>query len=110
MVPRCYKDGRFEQAVGIALESRRLDKLEETVNRSQDRAAILVYALRVCQDLVIHKGFRQEVRLLSMWQRFTPCLANCLSLIPDNPNPCQFYSRLIVRTHSGAALHLHTIP
>ena len=63
---RCYRDGRFEQAVGIALESRRLDKLEETVNQSQDRAATLVYALRVCQELVIHKGFRQEVFSLAL--------------------------------------------
>lgn len=47
--------------MGIALESRRLDKLEETVEQSQDRSGTLVYALKVSQELVVHKGFRQEV-------------------------------------------------
>ena len=32
---RCFRDGQFEQAVGIALECRRLDKLEEAVNRAR---------------------------------------------------------------------------
>lgn len=58
---RCYQDGRFEQAVGVALETRRLDKLEEAIGKSGDTAATLVYALRVCQELVVHRGFRQQV-------------------------------------------------
>jgi hypothetical protein len=59
---RCFSDGQFEQAVGIALETRRLDKLEEAVHRSPDTVAILTYALRVCQDLVVSRDFRFEVR------------------------------------------------
>jgi 26S proteasome regulatory subunit N2 len=58
---RCCQDGQFEQAVGVALEGRRLDKLEEVVGRSTDAAATLGYALRVCQQLVINRDFRQQV-------------------------------------------------
>jgi hypothetical protein len=58
---RCCKDGQFEQAVGVALEGRRLDKLEEVVGRSTNAAATLAYALRVCQQLVINRDFRQQV-------------------------------------------------
>lgn len=58
---RCCQDGQFEQAVGVALEGRRLDKLEEVVSRSSDPAATLAYALRVCQQLVINRDFRQQV-------------------------------------------------
>lgn len=55
-------DGQFEQAVGVALEGRRLDKVEEVVVRSPDTSRTLKYALRVCQELVINKEFRQQVR------------------------------------------------
>lgn len=61
MLCRCCKDGQFEQAVGLALEARRLDKLEEVVARSGQSAATLAYALRVCQQLVINRDFRQQV-------------------------------------------------
>jgi hypothetical protein len=58
---RCFTDGQFEQAIGIALESRRLDKLEEAVRRAADAAATLDYALQVCQRMVINRQFRQQV-------------------------------------------------
>lgn len=31
---RCFSDGQYEQAVGVALESRRLDQLEAAITRS----------------------------------------------------------------------------
>ena len=60
---RCFQDGQYEQAVGIALESRRLDKLEETIRASPNMVKILTYSLQVCQTLVISREFRQEVAL-----------------------------------------------
>ncbi len=48
--------------MGIALESRRLDKLEEVILCSSDIKKTLKYALHVCQSLVIAREFRQEVR------------------------------------------------
>lgn len=61
---RCCEHGQFEQAVGVALEGRRLDKLEEVVQRSSDKPATLGYALRVCQKLVINRDFRQQVGVM----------------------------------------------
>jgi len=55
-------DGQFQQAIGIALESRRLDKLEEAVKRSADPAAQLSYTLRCCQSLVTSRDFRHKAR------------------------------------------------
>jgi 26S proteasome regulatory subunit N2 len=59
---RCFTDGQYQQAIGIALESRRLDKLEEAVVSSGDPPAHLAYALRVCQTLVTSREFRRTVR------------------------------------------------
>ena len=61
---RCFADGQFEQAVGIALEARRLDKLEQTIKSSPDMVKILTYSLQVCQTLVISREFRQQVSLI----------------------------------------------
>jgi len=58
---RCYRDGQFEQAVGIALESRRLDQLEAATKRSPAPVKTLTYALRVSQRLVISRQFREQV-------------------------------------------------
>lgn len=70
----------------MALETHRLDKLEETINNSQDRASILVYALRVCQDLVVHKGFRQEVQPFSFPQSsITYCYSTGFSSFQKRP-------------------------
>jgi len=59
--PRCCEHGQYDQAVGVALEGRRLDKLEQIVMRSSDIPATLAYALRVCQKLVINRDFRRQV-------------------------------------------------
>ena len=63
---RCFRDGQYEQAVGIALEARQLDKLEETIQASPDVVQTLTYALKVSQTLVINREFRQQVGL-SLW-------------------------------------------
>lgn len=63
-VHRCFRDGQYEQAVGIALEARRLDKLEQTIKSSPDMVRILTYSLHVCQTLVISREFRQQVIII----------------------------------------------
>ena len=55
--------------MGIALEARRLDKLEETIKSSPDMVKTLTYSLQVCQTLVINREFREEVRLKWMLSR-----------------------------------------
>jgi 26S proteasome regulatory subunit N2 len=58
---RCCEHGQYEQAVGIAVEARRLDKLEEVVTSSQDLEDTLNYALKVVQALDSDREFRQQV-------------------------------------------------
>ena len=52
--------------MGIALEARQLDKLEETIQASPDIVQTLTYALKVSQTLVINREFRQQVGA-SLW-------------------------------------------
>lgn len=60
MINRCCEHSQYEQAVGIAIEARRLDKLEEVINTSQDLEATLTYATKVVQALDSDREFRQQ--------------------------------------------------
>jgi len=61
MFDRCYKENDFKPALGIALESRRLDKLTESIANAPDVPAMLSYAFKVSISLVSSREFRHEV-------------------------------------------------
>eukprot|EP00878_Enallax_costatus_P016138 GHUV01016927.1.p1 GENE.GHUV01016927.1~~GHUV01016927.1.p1 ORF type:complete len:517 (+),score=185.18 GHUV01016927.1:207-1757(+) len=101
MLNRCCEHGQFEQAVGVALEGRRLDKLEEVVQRSNDVPATLGYALKVCQKLVINRDFRQQVLRLLI-RLYEECdepdyvvICQCLMFLDDAPEVSKILSRLL---------------
>ena len=65
---RCFTDKKFKQAIGIALESRRLDKVKDAIEQSNDQIEeLLGYTFQIAQDIVKSKNFRTDVlRLLLM--------------------------------------------
>jgi len=63
MFQRCYDDGEFKQAIGIALEARRLDIIEQAISKGQ-ASELLAYVLEVSMTLVLNLDFRNEVLLL----------------------------------------------
>lgn len=58
---RCIADGRYQQAVGMAIECRRLDKLEETIIKSDNIQATLSYCTDVSHNFVTSREYRREV-------------------------------------------------
>lgn len=60
MFQRCYADGEFYHAIGVALEAQRVDKLEEIVKQCpiRDRHALFCYVLRVIPSVVSTCAFR----------------------------------------------------
>eukprot|EP01102_Stenamoeba_stenopodia_P013510 TRINITY_DN4394_c0_g1_i1.p1 TRINITY_DN4394_c0_g1~~TRINITY_DN4394_c0_g1_i1.p1 ORF type:complete len:951 (-),score=235.34 TRINITY_DN4394_c0_g1_i1:34-2886(-) len=65
MFDRCFSEGEFKQALGVALESRRLDKIADSIRRSGNIPQMLSYCFDVCMSLVSSRDFRQTVfRLL----------------------------------------------
>uniref|UniRef100_A0A668AUT7 26S proteasome non-ATPase regulatory subunit 1 n=1 Tax=Myripristis murdjan TaxID=586833 RepID=A0A668AUT7_9TELE len=61
MFLRCLDDHKYKQAIGIALETRRLDIFERTILESNDVGGLLAYSLKVCMSLMQNKKFRNEV-------------------------------------------------
>eukprot|EP00271_Cylindrocystis_brebissonii_P005015 TRINITY_DN16971_c0_g1_i1.p1 TRINITY_DN16971_c0_g1~~TRINITY_DN16971_c0_g1_i1.p1 ORF type:complete len:1168 (-),score=279.75 TRINITY_DN16971_c0_g1_i1:370-3873(-) len=64
MLDKCVADGEYRQAIGMALESRRLDKLEEAILKSPDVADHLAYTMEVALAHGSRRDFRQQVLLL----------------------------------------------
>ncbi|CAH0479966.1 unnamed protein product [Peronospora belbahrii] len=61
MFERCYAAGEFRQAMGIALEARRLDQVKECLARSTDVSAALSYCFEICKTIVSNRLFRLKV-------------------------------------------------
>ncbi len=63
---RCYQDQTFAQAMGIALESRRLDKIREVFDQAKQVSStsiseLLTYTFHVCRSILSNRDFRLKV-------------------------------------------------
>lgn len=61
MFNRCFRDGKYKQALGIALEARRLDKVEEALRNAPDLPEMLAYTFKICLDVITNRDFRLTV-------------------------------------------------
>jgi 26S proteasome regulatory subunit N2 len=61
MFARCFAEGEYKQALGVALESRRLDKIREAIDSSGSVPEMLTYGFEVCKSLVTSRDFRHTV-------------------------------------------------
>ena len=61
---RCITDKKYQQAMGIAIECRRLDKLEEAITKSDNVEGTLSYCINVSHSFVNRREYRHEVRLI----------------------------------------------
>ncbi|KAF0930614.1 hypothetical protein E2562_033811 [Oryza meyeriana var. granulata] len=61
MLEKCILDGKYQQAMGMAVECRRLDKLEEAVLRCDNIHGALSYCINLSHQYVNHREYRFEV-------------------------------------------------
>ncbi|KAI8047861.1 armadillo-type protein [Syncephalis plumigaleata] len=60
MFLRCFEDGEYKQAIGVALESQHIDYLKDAITQG-DTPHLLPYVLDVCMTLVQNLEFRNAV-------------------------------------------------
>lgn len=82
MFQRCLDDGQYRQALGLALETRRMDIFEASIMKSDDIPGMLQYAFTVAMSLLQNRGFRSTVlrSLVGLYRGLN---------IPDYVNMCQ---------------------
>jgi len=95
MFERCLEDGQFKQAMGIAIETRRMDVFVDSIKRSKDRDAMLSYAFRVVMTLIQNRSYRNELlrKLIDLYRDIPSAdqepdyvqMVQCLIFL-DDPN------------------------
>ncbi|XP_055937384.1 26S proteasome non-ATPase regulatory subunit 1-like [Argiope bruennichi] len=89
MFQRCFQHGQYNQAVGIALETRRLDIFESAIMQSDDVVEMLSYSFKVTMSLIQNRMYRNQVlqTLVNLYKNLeTPDYVNmcqCLIFIDD---------------------------
>lgn len=79
----------YKQAIGIAIECRRLDIFEQAVRMTTDLSEILSHCTTLCTSVIQHKGLREDVlRLLVRLHSDLDAKMHGISQ-PDYINICQ---------------------
>jgi len=90
MFDNCLEAGKLRQAIGIAIETRRLDIFERAVRLATNLSEMLSYCTTLCTTVIQHKGLREDIlRLLVQLHSNldTKALGNISQ--PDYINICQ---------------------
>jgi 26S proteasome regulatory subunit N2 len=109
MFARCYAEGCYRHALGIALEARRLDKVEEVLQRGPT-AELLPHCFTVSQTLILSRDYRvQVVQLLVKMFNGSDApdylsLCRCLQVLDDAGAVAQILDKLVRGTIEEALL------
>ena len=110
MFERCYADGAFTQAIGLALEARRLDTLEASIRRggaanNGEMLRLLRYTYDVCHTFVTSRDYRCEImRILArlyhgLEQPEYSTVCQCLLYLDEPKEVAAILKSLIASAH-----------
>lgn len=101
MFERCLEHGQFRQAIGIALETRRMDIFEKAIKQADDITKILQYSLRIAMTLIQNRSFRDQVLrvLVTLYKGLEQPdyinMVQCLISLDDAPSTGDVLVKLI---------------
>eukprot|EP00252_Welwitschia_mirabilis_P004380 TRINITY_DN1472_c0_g1_i3.p1 TRINITY_DN1472_c0_g1~~TRINITY_DN1472_c0_g1_i3.p1 ORF type:complete len:1033 (-),score=243.32 TRINITY_DN1472_c0_g1_i3:148-3138(-) len=101
LLDKCVQDGRFQQALGIALECRRMDKLEEAIMKSDNVVGMLSYCINVSQSYILRREYRCEVLtlLVKIYQKLPSpdylSICQCLMFLEDPTSVANILEKLL---------------
>jgi 26S proteasome regulatory subunit N2 len=110
MFERCFTDGSYKQALGIALESMRLDVVENSITQSDDVPEMLRHTFSVAQSTISKRKFRHEVLriIVRLHREAAECdyvsLCQCLQALDDAANVAEILQILV--SSDNEAFHL----
>ncbi|KAM7465935.1 hypothetical protein LguiB_013497 [Lonicera macranthoides] len=110
MLDKCILDGRYQQAIGMAIECRRLDKLEEGITKSDNVHATLSYCLNVSHAFVNRREYRREVLqlLVKVFQKLPSpdylSICQCLMFLDEPEGVANILEKLLRSENKDDAL------
>eukprot|EP00854_Cymbomonas_tetramitiformis_P002915 gene2915-3727_t len=116
MFERCFRDGQYRQAIGIALETRRLDKLKEAILMCEDINEVLSYTLKASLKLITSREFRFKVllELVKLYESASAVpdymsVCTCLMFLDDHSTVAKILDQLISDEDEDKALLAYQI-
>jgi len=106
MFQRCFEDKKFKQAIGIALETRRLDVFEDAILKSEDIQGMLSYSLTICMTLIESRSFRNQVLrvLVKLYTNLTTpdyiSVSQCFIFLDDPDSVADIMEKLVKNTEN----------
>ncbi|MQL85616.1 hypothetical protein Taro_018134 [Colocasia esculenta] len=97
----CILDEKYQQAMGMAVECRRLDKLEEAIMHSDNHPGALSYCINLSHSFVNQREYRSEVLrlLVKIYERLPSpdylTICQCLMFLNDSEGVASILKRLI---------------
>lgn len=110
MLDKCIMDGKYQQAMGTAIECRRLDKLEEAITRSDNVQGTLSYCIYVSHSFVNLREYRQEVLrlLVKVFQKLSSpdylSICQCLMFLDEPEGVASILEKLLRSENKDDAL------
>lgn len=110
MLDKCINDGKYQQAMGTAIECRRLDKLEEAVTRSDNVHGSLSYCINISHSFVYRREYRHEVLrlLVNVYQKLPSpdflSICQCLMFLDEPEEVAQILEKLLRSNKDDALL------
>ncbi|KAJ8755384.1 hypothetical protein K2173_019182 [Erythroxylum novogranatense] len=110
MLDKCIVDGKYQQAMGIAIECRRLDKLEEAITRSDNVHGSLSYCINVSHSFVNLREYRREVLrlLVNVYQKLPSpdflSICQCLMFLDEPEGVANILEKLLRSGNRDEAL------
>lgn len=114
MLDKCISDGKIHQGIGIAIECRRLDKVEEAITKSDSIQDTLFYTIKVSRSYVNLREYRHEVLLLvvNIYQKLPNTdylsICQCLMDLDDREGVAVILEKLL-RSSNEDALQAYQI-
>ncbi|XP_068317012.1 26S proteasome non-ATPase regulatory subunit 1 homolog A [Pyrus communis] len=115
MLNKCIMDGKYQQAMGIAIECRRLDKLEEAIIKSDNVQGTLSYCIHVSHSFVNLREYRHEVLrlLVKVYQKLPSpdylSICQCLMFLDEPEGVANILERLLRSEDKDDALLAYQI-
>ncbi|KAH7521786.1 hypothetical protein FEM48_Zijuj07G0069200 [Ziziphus jujuba var. spinosa] len=110
MLNKCILDGKYQQAMGIAIECRRLDKLEEAITKSDNVHGTLSYCINVSHSFVNLREYRHEVLrlLVKVYQKLPSpdylSICQCLMFLDEPEGVASILEKLLRSENKDDAL------
>lgn len=114
LLDTCIMEGQLEQAVGVALEARRLDVLVTTAETAAPNpSALLAHVVDVIQRTIPERAYRERAMraTVALYARLAPAdasaRARALALLADEDGLADLVDELIQRGGDAKLLALH---